>query len=209
MTASVKFDLWFFNTPQMETFMEQEGTITALGVILQLFRYLRLCHNAVGNRRSLRKIARECNCSEEWLWRVVTNYDLFIVDDDEQFFSPYLSDLLHTDKKPAPSRTPRHAQNCAAALYNEDNHDKKDNHDNDDKENKELYLGYDRSYGGRRYGYRGEPIPADAPEQTNQDTRWSWIHHQWVPRARWCLKREKKEYERTTRRKWQTIASGQ
>ena len=77
------------------------------------------------------------------------------VDDDEQFYSPYLSDLLHTDRKPASSRACRHAQNCAPAPYNEDN---KDNHDNDDKEDKKSYLGYDRAFGGRRYGYRGEPL---------------------------------------------------
>ena len=47
MAASVKFDLWFFNTPEMESLIEQEGAISAQGVILQLFRYLRLCHNAI------------------------------------------------------------------------------------------------------------------------------------------------------------------
>lgn len=200
MPASIKFDLWYFNTPEMETLIEQEGSIAAQGAMMVLFRYLRMCHNAIGNRRSLGKLARENNCSEEWLWRIVTKYGLFIVQDEDYFFCPYLSDLLHTDKKPSHTPAPRHAQNCVPAPYNEDN---KDNHDNDDKEDNKAYLGYDRAYGGRRYGYRGEPIPDDAPEQTSQDTRWSYLHKQWVPRARWCPKREMKEYERITHQRYE------
>lgn len=201
MAASVKFDLWFFNTPEMESLIEQEGAISAQGVILQLFRYLRLCHNAIGNRRSLRKIARDCNCSEEWLWHIVSESGLFIIEDEDYFFSTYLSGILHSEPDKADaSRKRRHARNCASAPYNEDN---KNNHDNDDKENNKAYLGYDRAYGGRRYGYLGEPIPPDAPEQTNQDTRWSWLHQQWIPRARWSPKREKKEYERITHKRYE------
>ena len=135
MPASIRFDLWYFNTPEMDALIEHEGAIAAQGAMLQLFRYLRLCHNAIGNRRSLSKIARDSNCSEEWLWNIVTSYGLFIVEDDESFFSPYLSGLLHATSKSSSSRTGRHAQNRARAPYNEDNHHKEDN--DDKKENKE------------------------------------------------------------------------
>ena len=167
MPASIRFDLWYFNTPEMDALIEHEGAIAAQGAMLQLFRYLRLCHNAIGNRRSLSKIARDSNCSEEWLWNIVTSYGLFIVEDDESFFSPYLSGLLHAASKSSSSRTGRHAQKRARAPYNEDNHHKEDN--DDKKENKEkggkvsdvigpsAYETIDRA--GLRHGHRGEPVP--------------------------------------------------
>ena len=151
----------------MDALIEHEGAIAAQGAMLQLFRYLRLCHNAIGNRRSLSKIARDSNCSEEWLWHIVTSYGLFIVEDDESFFSPYLSGLLHAASKSSSSRTGRHAQKRARAPYNEDNHHKEDN--DDKKANKEkggkvsdvigpsAYEMVDRA--GLRHGHRGEPVP--------------------------------------------------
>ena len=162
MAASVKFDLWYFNTPEMDALIEHEGAIAAQGAMLQLFRYLRLCHNAIGNRRSLSKIARDSNCSEEWLWKIVTSYGLFIVEDDESFFSPYLSGLLHAASKRTSSHTGVRAQKRASAPYNRDNHHKEDN--DDKKENKEkggkvsdvigpsAYETVDRA--GLRHGHR-------------------------------------------------------
>ena len=178
MAASVKFDLWYFNTPEMDALIEHEGAIAAQGAMLQLFRYLRLCHNAIGNRRSLSKIARDSNCSEEWLWKIVTSYGLFIVEDDESFFSPYLSGLLHAASKRTSSHTGVRAQKRASAPYNRDNHHKEDN--DDKKENKEkggkvsdvigpsAYETVDRA--GLRHGHRGELVPWWASPQTDAAT---------------------------------------
>jgi hypothetical protein len=188
MPASVKFDLWYFNTPEMDALIEHEGAIAAQGAMLQLFRYLRLCHNAIGNRRSLSKIARDSNCSEEWLWHIVTSYGLFIVEDDESFFSPYLSGLLHATSKSSSSRMGKHARKRAHAPYNEDNHHKETN--DDKKENKEkggkvsdmigpsAYEMVDRA--GLRHGHRGELVPWWASPQTDIRCVWSLCGNCWT-----------------------------
>ena len=59
-----------------------------------------------------------------------------------------------------------------------------------------------------RYGFRGEPVPDNAPEQVSQDTRWSWTKGRWIPRAQWHVIREKKAYERITQQRWQTMGNG-
>lgn len=224
MIASVKLELWYLNTPEMIRLIEREGALIAKGAMLSLFECLRLSHNAVGHRSMLKKVARDNGCDADWLWSIVTESGLFEYNADETFSSAYLSKTLGIGRSPKSSRV-RTRYN---ARYNDDN---KDNTDNEDKENKKnvqhvcvchdgtqndaddsprppQYLGYDIEKDGQRYGYRGEPIPDDAPEQVSQDTRWSWIHNKWIPRAMWNQKQEKKEYERTTKRKWQTI-SGQ
>ena len=202
MIASIKLELWYLNTPEMIRLCEEQGTLIAKGAMLTLFECLRISHNAVGHRSMLKKVARDNNCEADWLWQIITDYGLFEFNADETFSSPYLSKILGINQgKPRVHERTR---------YNNDN-----NH-NDDKENKEhkestqsAYLGYDRLVNGRRYGYRGEPIPDDAPEQVNQDTRWSWIEGKWIARAKWNAKAERKEYEQKTNRKWQTIVSGQ
>lgn len=199
MAANIKFELWYLNTPEMIRLCEEQGTLIAKGAMLTLFECLRISHNAVGHRSMLKKVARDNNCEADWLWQIITDYGLFEFNADETFFSPYLSNILGINQvKPRVHERTR---------YNNDN-----NHNND-KENKEptqsVYLGYDRLVNGRRYGYRGEPIPDDAPEQVNQDTRWSWIEGKWIARAKWNAKAERKEYEQKTNRKWQTIVSGQ
>lgn len=230
MIASVKLELWYLNTPEMTVLIDDEGPLVAQGVMLSLLTYLRLCHNAVGHRRMLKKLARNCCCDADWLWHIVTDYGLFTVAADETFYSPYLMKTLGIGQKERSSRK-RTRYN---ARYNEDNKDNHDNDDNKDKENRKKtpaacvclqgtqetadngaapsppppYLGYDRRVDGRRYGYRGEPVPDDAPEQVSQDTRWSWTTGRWVPRAQWHVKREKKAYERITQQRWQTMENG-
>ena len=220
MIASIKLELWYLNTPEMIRLCEEQGTLIAKGAMLTLFECLRISHNAVGHRSMLKKVARDNNCEADWLWQIITDYGLFEFNADETFSSPYLSKSLGINQgKPRVHERTR---------YNNDN-----NH-NDDKENKKktqhvcvcqegtqndalgsplpprpAYLGYDRLVNGRRYGYRGEPIPDDAPEQVNQDTRWSWIESKWIARAKWNPKAERIEYEQKTNRKWQTIVSGQ
>ena len=223
MLASVKLELWYLDTPEMMDLMEKEGVLTAKGAMLTLFECLRLSHNAVGHRRMLKRLAHDCQCDPDWLWHIVTDYGLFEYNADETFSSPYLSETLGISRKKAPSRG-RARYN---ARYNEDNND---NNHNEDKEKTHTarvcpegtqqdasdspsppptaYLGYDRLIDGRRYGYRGEPVADDAPEQVSQDTRWSWIHSKWIPRAQWNRKRESKEYERLTKQTWQTKENG-
>lgn len=43
-----------------------------------LFYVFRQRH-AIGNRETLSKVASECQCDEEWLWRIITDYGLFVV----------------------------------------------------------------------------------------------------------------------------------
>ena len=201
MTACVKFELWYLNTPEMIRLRKEQGALIAKGAMIALFECLRLSHNAVGHRSMLEKVALENDCDADWLWQIVTGYGLFDFGADETFSSPYFSRILGIDTDQGKSRVRERTR------YNNDN-----NH-NEDKENKEptqsVYLGYDRLVNGQRYGFRGEPIPKDAPEQVNQDTRWSWIEHKWIPRAKWNPKAERKEYELKTKKKWQTIVSGQ
>ena len=201
MIASIKFELWYLNTPEMIKLCEEQGALKAKGAMLTLFECLRISHNAVGHRSMLKKIARDNGCEADWLWQIITDYGLFDYNADETFSSPYLSKVLGIGSNQAKPRV--HGR----TRYNDDNND------NHHKEYKELtqsaYLGYDRLVNGRRYGFRGEPIPDDAPEQVNQDTRWSWIENQWIARARWNTKAERNEFELKTNRKWQTIVSGQ
>ena len=128
----------------------------------------------------LEKVALENDCDADWLWQIVTGYGLFDFGADETFSSPYFSKILGIDTDQGKYRVRERTR------YNEDNYD---NNYNKDKENKEhiestqsVYLGYDRLVNGQRYGFRGEPIAHDAPEQVNQDTRWSWID---VQKMRW------------------------
>ena len=212
MIASIKLELWYLNTPEMIRLCEEQGTLIAKGAMLTLFECLRISHNAVGHRSMLKKIARENNCEADWLWQIITDYGLFEFNADETFSCPYLSKSLGIDRDKSLVR--------GRTRYNKENK-KKAQHacvclegtQNDASDSpsppQPAYLGYDRRVNGRRYGYRGEPIPDDAPEQVNQDTRWSWIDCKWIPRAKWNPKAERKEYELKTNRKWQTIVSGQ
>ena len=217
MPASIRFDLWYFNTPEMDALIEHEGAIAAQGAMLQLFRYLRLCHNAIGNRRSLSKIARDSNCSEEWLWNIVTSYGLFIVEDDESFFSPYLSGLLHAASKSSSSRTGRHAQKRARAPYNEDNHHKEDKKENKEKGGKvsdvigpSAYETIDRA--GLRHGHRGEPVPWWASPQTDIRCVWSLCRDCWTTPDSINPKAERQQRQQMTDRDfmmktaWETLS---
>ena len=221
MIASIKLELWYLKTPEMNKLAEREGALVAKGALLTLFECLRLSHNAVGHRSMLKNIALVNHCDADWLWRVVTESGLFEYNADETFTSPYLSDTLGLGHNSRSSR----ARTRYKARYNDDNNDNNHNenkektppacvcrndtqHEALDSPQPPQYLGYDRVVDGCRYGYRGEPIPDDAPEQTSQDTRWSWRRGRWIPRAQWHEKQEKKQYELTTKQKWQTI-SGQ
>ena len=195
MPASIRFDLWYFNTPEMDALIEHEGAIAAQGAMLQLFRYLRLCHNAIGNRRSLSKIARDSNCSEEWLWNIVTSYGLFIVEDDESFFSPYLSGLLH-----------------AASKSSSD--DKKENKEKGGKVSDVIgpsaYETIDRA--GLRHGHRGEPVPWWASPQTDIRCVWSLCRDCWTTPDSINPKAERQQRQQMTDRDfmmktaWETLS---
>lgn len=219
MIASVKLELWYLNTPEMIKLCEEQGALTAKGAMLVLFECLRISHNAVGHRSMLNRVARENGCDADWLWQIVTDSGLFEFNADETFSSPYLSKTLGIKQDGCVRERTRYNINN---NHNNDNENKKKKQytcvclkgtQNDATDSplppQPSYLGYDRSVNGRRYGFRGEPIPDDAPEQVNQDTRWSWIECKWIPRAKWNPKAERKEYEHKTNRKWQTIVSGQ
>ena len=190
MPASIRFDLWYFNTPEMDALIEHEGAIAAQGAMLQLFRYLRLCHNAIGNRRSLSKIARDSNCSEEWL------------------------------SKSSSSRTGRHAQKRARAPYNEDNHHKEDNDDKKENKEKggkvsdvigpSAYETIDRA--GLRHGHRGEPVPWWASPQTDIRCVWSLCRDCWTTPDSINPKAERQQRQQMTDRDfmmktaWETLS---
>lgn len=219
MIASIKLELWFLDSVELLR-LDKDEPLKGRGALVHLFAYLRRQHHAIGNRATLSKVACECRCDEDWLWRIITDYGLFVVMADGTFYSPYLRQTLgmsSTPDEPSPLRTRKRRR----ALYSEDN-DNSNNRENsntpsacvcrNDTQHEALdspqppqYLGYDRVVDGCRYGYRGEPIPDDAPEQTSQDTRWSWRRGRWIPRAQWHEKQEKKQYELTTKQQWQTI----
>ena len=204
MPASIRFDLWYFNTPEMDALIEHEGAIAAQGAMLQLFRYLRLCHNAIGNRRSLSKVARDSNCSEEWLWNIVTSYGLFIVEDDESFFSPYLSGLLHAASKSSSSRTGRHAQKRARAQ------NKEKGGKVSDVIGPSAYETIDRA--GLRHGHRGEPVPWWASPQTDIRCVWSLCRDCWTTPDSINPKAERQQRQQMTDRDfmmktaWETLS---
>lgn len=220
MIASIKLELWYLDSVELVR-LDKDEPLKGRGALLHLFTYLRRQHHAIGNRESLCKLANECRCDEDWLWRIITDYGLFVVSADGTFYSPYLRQSLGMSEnpdEPSPSRTRKRRR----APYSEDSNDSEyrenrekmppacvcpedTQHEAFDSPQPPHYLGYDRIVGGQRYGYRGEPIPEDAPEQTSQDTRWSWRQRRWIPRAQWHEKREKKQYERITNRQWQTI----
>lgn len=225
MIASVKLELWYLESAEMNRLQEEEP-LKGLGAVVCLLVYLRRQHQAVGCRQTMQKVAREFGCDADWLWHVVCDYGLFTVSADGTFYSPYLRQTLGMAANPGErsSRTRKRRR----APYSEDSED------SNDSENRKKtpaacvclqgtqetadngaapsppppYLGYDRRVDGRRYGYRGEPVPDDAPEQVSQDTRWSWTTGRWVPRAQWHVKREKKAYERITQQRWQTMENG-
>lgn len=224
MIASVKLELWYLESAEM-TRLQEEEPLKGLGAVVCLMVYLRRQHHAVGSRQTMQKVARECGCDSDWLWHVVCDYGLFTVSADGTFYSPYLRQTLGMAANPGdhPSRTHKRRR----APYSEDSKDSNDSEnrektpaacvclqgtqetaDDDSPSPPQPYLGYDRRVDGRRYGYRGEPVPDDAPEQVSQDTRWSWTKGRWIPRAQWHVIREKKAYERITRQQWQTMENG-
>lgn len=224
MIASVKLELWYLESAEMVRLQEEEP-LRGLGAVVCLLVYLRRQHKAVGCRQSMQKVAREYRCDTDWLWHVVCDFGLFTVAADGSFYSPYLRQTLGMTANPGdhPSRTHKRKR----APYSEDSKD------SNDSENRKItpascvclqgtqetaddaapsppptYLGYDRWVDGCRYGFRGEPVPDNAPEQVSQDTRWSWTKGRWIPRAQWHVIREKKAYERITQQRWQTMGNG-
>ena len=123
MTASIKFELWFLDSAELCR-LENDEPLRGLGALVRVFAYLRRQHNAIGNRETLSKVVNECKCDEEWLWRIITDYGLFVVSDDGSFYSPYQRLTLGMTANPGdkPLRTRRRKR----APYSEDSDNSKD-----------------------------------------------------------------------------------
>ena len=123
MIASIKLELWYLDSAELCR-LENDEPLRGLGALVRVFAYLRRQHNAIGNRASLSKVVNECKCDEEWLWRVITDYGLFVVCDDGSFYSPYQRQTLGMTANPddKPLRTRRRKR----ALYSEDSNNSKD-----------------------------------------------------------------------------------
>ena len=126
MTASIKLELWYLDSAELCR-LDKDEPLRGLGALIHVFAYLRRQHNAIGNKDSLSKVVSECNCDEQWLWRIITNYGLFVVCDDGSFYSPYQRQTLGMTANPGdkPLRTRRRKR----APYSEDSDNSKDRED--------------------------------------------------------------------------------
>ena len=123
MIASIKLELWYLDSPELCR-LDREEPLRGRGALTHLFAYLRRQHNAIGNRDSLDKVVSECKCDEDWLWRIITDYGLFVVSADGSFYSPYQRQTLGMTANPddKPLRTHKRRR----APYSEDSNNSKD-----------------------------------------------------------------------------------
>ena len=121
MIASIKLELWYLDSAELCR-LDKDEPLRGLGALVHLLAYLRRQHNAIGNRDSLSKVVNECHCEEDWLWRIITDYGLFVVSADGSFYSPYQRQTLGLTPNPddAPTRKRKRAP------YSEDRKDSKD-----------------------------------------------------------------------------------
>ena len=128
MIASIKFELWYLDSAELCR-LDKDEPLRGLGALVRLFAYLRRQHNAIGNKDSLNKVVNECKCDKEWLWRIITDYGLFVVCDDGSFYSPYQRQTLGMTANPddEPLRTRRRKR----APYSEDSDNSKDRENRD------------------------------------------------------------------------------
>lgn len=123
MIASIKLELWYLDSVELLR-LDKDEPLKGRGALVHLFAYLRRQHHAIGNRATLGKVASECHCDEDWLWRIITDYGLFVVMADGAFYSPYLRQTLGMSSNPdesSPSRTRKRRR----ALYSEDSDNSK------------------------------------------------------------------------------------
>ncbi|SHK88883.1 hypothetical protein [Xylanibacter ruminicola] len=197
MIASIKLELWFLDSAELCR-LEKDEPLRGLGALVRVFAYLRRQHNAIGNKDSLSKVVSECKCDEEWLWRIITDYGLFVMSEDGSFYSPYQRQTLgmtaHPDDKSL--RTHRRRR----APYSEDSKDSK-NRENKDTASAcvclkdtqphigpSAYESVDRD--GKRHGGHNELVPWWAPPQTDVYAMWSVIEERWVPLSHYSTKAE-------------------
>ena len=129
MIASIKLELWYLESVELSR-LDKDEPLKGRGALVHLFVYLRRQRNAIGNRESLEKVAIECKCDVDWLWRIITDYGLFVVTADGSFYSPYLRQTLGMSARPEddnPSRTRKRRR----APYSKDSNNSKDRENND------------------------------------------------------------------------------
>ena len=127
MIASIKFELWYLDSVELCR-LDEEEPLRGRGALTHLFVYLRRQHNAIGNRDTLGKVVSDCKCDMEWLWRIITDYGLFVVSADGSFYSPYQRQTLgmtpHPDDTPARKSTRRRAPYRDNREYSKDRENK-------------------------------------------------------------------------------------
>lgn len=84
----------FFNSPEYVELMESEGC-TGVGAVFEIIRYLRLCEHTLGSLQGLASIARSCKKSVAYFTRIVQQYHLFTMIDNNRFYCECLAKSLN------------------------------------------------------------------------------------------------------------------
>lgn len=84
----------FFNSPEYVELMEGEGC-TGVGAVFEILRYLRLCEHTLGSLQGLAIVARSCKKSVTYFTRIVQQYHLFTMIDDNRFYCECLMKSLN------------------------------------------------------------------------------------------------------------------
>lgn len=94
MKAFIKLNMDFFNSPEYVELMEGEGC-TGVGAVFEILRYLRLCEHTLGSLQGLAIVARSCKKSVTYFTRIVQQYHLFTMIDDNRFYCECLMKSLN------------------------------------------------------------------------------------------------------------------
>jgi hypothetical protein len=169
--------------PQIADMYAEEGA-TGLGLYVALNLYLSHCGGGWGTftGKKLTAIAVEAHRHRGDVKRIIEDYDLFIVDtENNRFTSPWIQQQFNKCALKMHQRcaTPAHTYSMRAEEI-ELKIEKKD------KQEKCVCLNdthsvFETLRAGKRYASHGQPLPVDAPPQRRRNDMYSYIRHDWVP----------------------------
>ena len=168
--------------PQIAGMYAEEGA-TGLGLYVALNLYLSHCGGGWGTftGKKLTAIAVEAHRHRGDVKRIIEDYDLFIVDaENNRFTSPWIQQQFNkcVAKRHQSCATPAHTYLMRAEEIDLEI----------EKKNKQktcvclddTHSEFEILRAGKRYASHGQPLPIEAPPQRRRNDMYSYIRHDWV-----------------------------
>ena len=167
--------------PAVADMYAEEGA-TGLGLYVALNLYLSHCEGGWGiyTGKKLSAIAVEAHRHRSDVMHIITDYNLFIIDAENNRFTSLW--MLQQFSKVAPKLR----QSCATPAHTYYPRPEEIELEIEKEKQKkcvclnDTHSEFEILRGGRRYASHGQPLPGNAPPQRRRNDMYSYIRHDWV-----------------------------